>query len=99
MHQEYNEEMRKVMEQIDKDKQWFGDNYDSLRKQYPGSRYLAILNREILEHDSDIISFERKIGKRKDLSFYFLADFEDSRDLTDEPEPTGFSWSFIDLEF
>jgi len=96
MHQEYNEEMRKVMEQIDKDKQWFGDNYDSLRKQYPGSRYLAILNREILEHDSDIISFERKIGKRN-LSFYYEADFEESRE--DEPEPMGFSWSFIDLEF
>jgi len=91
MPQEYSEEIKKVMEQIDKDKGWFRDNYDSLRKKYPNSRYLVILNREVLEHDSDTISLDRKMSKRN-LGFYYEADFEEPQ--RNDPEPAGFSWSF-----
>ena len=83
----------RIMDQLKKDKRWFIDNYDSLRKQYPNSRYLAILHGEVLEHASDIISFDRKVDKIRDLNF-LVVDFENSGDLTNEPQITGFSWMF-----
>jgi len=71
---------------MDNDIRWFKDNYKSLRQQYPNSRYLAIINKEVLGENNDDLVLERRVLEKIGFCNFYLADFEGE---SHEKEPVG----------